>query len=59
MKALGYIALGFALMGFGWIWVASLINHACYAWWAAREGYRKRMDNHVKDMLDEEMSKFN
>jgi hypothetical protein len=42
-----------------WVFIASLITHACNAWWQAREKYRKLMDKHVGDMLDEEMKKFN
>lgn len=55
----GYLLLGLAGAGFLWVFIASLITYACNAWWTARECYRKRVDKHVSDMLDEEMKKFN
>lgn len=59
MKIIAFIFLGFATAGFIWIWIASLINHACNQWWIAREAYRKRMDGEVYDILRDKVEKFN
>jgi hypothetical protein len=37
----------------GWLWVASLINHACYQWWKERENYRRRMDSKVEELIED------
>ena len=59
MKTFGYILGGFALAGFAWIWVAGLISYACNTWWTTREAYRKRVDGHVTEFLNDEQEMMN
>jgi hypothetical protein len=49
----GYVSLGLATAGFLWLWLATLITHACNAWWSTRENYRKRMDDKVSELLED------
>jgi hypothetical protein len=52
LTIIGYIFLGFAVAGFTWLWVSSLITYACNAWWSARERYRKHMDDKVSELFE-------
>jgi len=53
MKILGYVFLAILLFCITWVWVSSLITHACNQYWSSREAYRKRMDDSVSKVLDD------
>lgn len=54
LMVVAYVFLGFALSGYVWLWVASLIGHACNMWWETRAKYRSKMDDRVSELFDEQ-----
>jgi hypothetical protein len=48
----GKVVLGITIAYFVlWMFLSSLITHACSQWWKAREDYRKRITKEVEELV--------